>query len=180
MRAIRRRPTFPPSCTSSSRFSPATRTSSTGGCGTGRDSRNMLDMGLRVTSVDASEAMCETARDMFDIEARRETFDQLAAEEEYDGIWACASLLHVGKSDLPRVLEKARNALKEGGILYASFKYGRFEGMRGGRWFTDLDEDALQTLVVEGLSTERVWITQDVRPGRSEEKWLNCLLRKCS
>lgn len=150
------------------------------GCGTGRDSRAMLDMGFTVMSTDASEAMCEKARKLFGVDAIHEGFDDLSAEGEYDGIWACASLLHVSFAELQDVLRRAKRALRPEGVLYASFKYGAFEGMRGGRWFTDLDEEALAKLARDDFDTLRVWITSDVRSGREDEKWLNCLLRKRS
>lgn len=150
------------------------------GCGTGRDSRAMADAGLAVTSTDASSAMCAKAKELFGIDARRERFEELAAESAYDGIWACASLLHVSRADLPSLLQKAKRALRPNGVLYASFKYGNYEGMRGGRWYTDLDEGALAGLVEKDFETVRLWISDDVRPGRGSEKWLNCLLRKRS
>ena len=148
------------------------------GCGTGRDSRAMLDMGFVVTSTDASEVMCRKASELFGVDAVRESFDDLDAEGEFDGIWACASLLHVKYADLPDVLRRAKRALRPEGVLYASFKLGSFEGMRGGRWFTDLDEVALGKLARDDFETLRMWVTSDVRPGRKDEKWLNCLLRK--
>lgn len=52
---------------------------------------------------------------------------------------------------------------------------GTHAGMRGGRWFTDLDESTLRALVAEvpGLRVDRVEITGDSRPGRCGEKRLN-------
>ncbi|MGI6220252.1 MAG: class I SAM-dependent methyltransferase [Coriobacteriales bacterium] len=150
------------------------------GCGTGRDSRAMLDMGFAVTSIDASASMREKAAELFGVEVTRESFDDLNVESAFDGIWACASLLHVRRSELPTVLRKAHKALVPGGVLYASFKYGSFEGLRGGRWFTDLDERSLAELVPDGFDILRMWITADVRPERRDEKWLNCLLRRHS
>lgn len=150
------------------------------GCGTGRDSRSMLDRGFAVVSTDASHAMCAAAKDAFDIDVRCEGFDDLDAEDAYDGIWACASLLHVRKHDLPALFERACAALKSYGVLYVSFKLGDFEGMRAGRWYTDLDGAALEDLSQPCFEVLKVWITGDVRPVRSEEKWLNCLLRKRS
>ncbi len=150
------------------------------GCGTGRDSRAMLNMGFDVVSADASEAMCKKARELFGIDAIHESFDELHAEDKFDGIWACASLLHVSPAGLPDVLRRAKRALRPKGILYASFKYGAFEGVRGGRWFTDLDEETLAKLVRDDFDILRMWVTCDVRPGRGDEKWLNCLTRKRS
>ena len=56
----------------------------------------------------------------------------------YDGIWACASLLHVPHELLPKVIARLIVALVDGGVLYASFKYGEEEREAGGRYFTDL------------------------------------------
>ena len=56
------------------------------GCGTGRDSRAMLDMGLAVTSIDASEAMCEKAAELFGVEVTCERFEDLDAVDVFDGI----------------------------------------------------------------------------------------------
>ena len=150
------------------------------GCGTGRDSRAMLDMGLTVISTDASPAMCAKAAELFGVEVACESFDELTAKDEFDGIWACASLLHVKREDLPAVLRKAHGALKPQGVFYASFKFGSFEGMRKGRWFTDLNEEGIAELAGDDFDFERIWVTEDVRPERKGEKWLNCLLRKHS
>ena len=61
-------------------------------------------------------------------------------KEMYDGIWACASVLHVPKIELANILQKMCNAVKVGGIIYTSFKYGNFEGERSGRFFCDFTE----------------------------------------
>ena len=66
------------------------------------------------------------------------------------------------------------------GIFYTSFKYGNFESVRNGRYFTDLTESSFAELIneVTGFEIIEEWITSDVRPGREEEKWLNVILRK--
>ena len=150
------------------------------GCGTGRDSRELLDRGFAVVSIDASDAMCAKAKELFGVDARCESFSDLNFDNAFDGIWACASLVHIGKEDLPGILGKAEKALKPRGVLYASFKLGAFEGMRSGRWFTDLEEESLLALLPEGFEVIRIWVTDDVRPSRSGERWLNSLLRKRS
>ena len=148
------------------------------GCGSGRDSLALRKLGCNVTSVDASPSMAAEALAATGTSVRVETFDELSEKDAYDGIWACSSLLHVRPDDLPGVLSKAACALKPGGVLYCSFKYGTSRGYRSGRWFTDMDEDALSALLAPRFEAIRMWKTADVRPERSDLTWLNCLATK--
>lgn len=150
------------------------------GCGSGRDSLAMMRAGYDVVPADLSDAMADATEALTGLAVRRESFADLDDEGAFDGIWASASLLHVPSKDLPAALARAVRALKPGGVLYVSFKYGDFEGERNGRWFNDMDEAALRSVVdgVEGLAVESVWTSSDVRPGRSDEMWLNAVLRR--
>ena len=107
-------------------------------------------------------------------------FQELDAVEQYDGIWACSSILHLPLDELVLVLGKMAKALTPQGIIYTSFKYGNFAGERNGRYFTDMTEDSFAALMqnITLLEIEEQWITSDIRPGRGEEKWLNIILRK--
>ena len=97
-------------------------------------------------------------------------------ENMFDGIWACASLLHVSSKDLNFVFKKCSKALKKNGIIYASFKYGEFEGERNGRYFLDLNESTINNyLKGTNLKIKEYIITEDVRPDNST-KWLNVIL----
>ena len=99
-------------------------------------------------------------------------------ENMFDGIWACASLLHVPSKNLNDVFKKCSKALKDSGVMYASFKYGNFEGMRNGRFYLDLTEDSLKTYLKDtGFELVEILFTVDVRPNR-EDKWLNVILQK--
>ena len=150
------------------------------GCGSGRDTKAFLQQGFRVTAVDGSEKLCKIASEYTGIPVRKMLFQELDETERYDGIWACASILHVPGESLPDILERMKKALKASGIIYTSFKYGTFEGERAGRYFTDLTEESFAALLqrIEGLITEEMWISTDVRPGREDQKWLNIILRK--
>ena len=81
---------------------------------------------------------------------------------------------------LADVLGRIESALKYGGVLYASFKYGEYEGLRNGRYFTDFTEETLKAFWNTATSMEVFdrWITRDVRPGREEERWMNLLARR--
>lgn len=150
------------------------------GCGSGRDTKAFLDLGYEAEAADGSPALCREASAYTGLEVRCMRFEDLDAEEAYDGIWACASILHLKKEVLGKVFASMARALKGEGVLYASFKYGTFEGLRRGRHFTDFTEETFAAFLasVPVFETEETWISRDVRPGRDEEKWLNLLLRK--
>lgn len=150
------------------------------GCGSGRDTKYFLKKGFQVEAVDGSPRLCELAREHTGINVKEMFFQDLSEVEKYDGIWACASILHLPKEELRIVFRKMITALKKDGIIYASFKQGDFEGVRNGRYFIDFTMDTFKIFLKDmaNISIEEYWITGDVRPGRDTEKWLNLILRK--
>lgn len=150
------------------------------GCGSGRDAKVFLELGYEVEAVDGCRELCEMAAEYTGIVVRQMDFMELDVREKYDGIWACASVLHLPYEELRAVLAKMAAALKENGVIYVSFKYGEFEGWRNGRYFTDMTEDGVRRLVKEtqGMSVEEIWVTADVREGRGDERWVNGVGRK--
>lgn len=150
------------------------------GCGSGRDTKYFMEAGLEVTAIDGSEELCKIASVYTGIPVRQMLFQEFDELDEYDGIWACSSILHLPKGELKSVFLKMIRALRKNGVIYTSFKYGDFEGERNGRIFTDFTEGSFNDFMkdLEEIAIEEQWITGDVRPGREEEKWLNLLLRK--
>ena len=148
------------------------------GCGSGRDTIAFMENGYVVDAFDASEEICRLASEKTGIEVKCLRFEDLSGSDEYDGIWACASLLHVRKKDLPGVFHKLNELLMAGGILYASFKYGTGEREKNGRFFTDMTEPELVSLVTsEGMDILELFRTKDVRPGRTNEEWVNVIAK---
>ena len=152
------------------------------GSGSGRDSLFFAQKGFQVTAIDASEKMVEATRRIAAVETHHMAFENYSLSEKFNGIWACASLLHVKRAALPTVLIKLRDALKPQGIIYASFKHGSSERQVDMRYFNDLDQQRLEALTVDvtDLEIKDVWITGDARPGRGREEWLNCILFRSS
>jgi SAM-dependent methyltransferase len=150
------------------------------GCGSGRDSRAFLERGYEVVAVDGSEELAKLAGEFIGQEVIVADFREFEPEGTFDGIWACASLLHLPKEEIAAVMRKMADHLEEGGCFYASFKYGEFQGERNGRYFMDMTEESFQELLEEvpGLVAEEVFVTGDVRDGRNSEKWLNVMLKK--
>lgn len=150
------------------------------GCGSGRDTLEFLKRGYQVDAADGSTEMCKLTTEYTGISVRQMLFQELNEIEKYDGIWACASILHLPKNELKNVLDKMKTALSKRGIIYTSFKYGTFEGERNGRYFTDFTEESFEKFakLIKGFQIKKMWITEDVRVGREQEKWLNIIMQK--
>ncbi|MFP3523861.1 class I SAM-dependent methyltransferase [Pantoea sp. SIMBA_072] len=178
------------------------------GCGSGRDVKAFSEMGFIVEAFDASAELVALARQLSGKPVAQMRFQDVDAVERYDGIWCCASLLHVSKAELPGVMTKLAMALKPGGVGYLSFKHGHGEREKDGRRFTDMDRAGLQKLIERintpggslltkntmeikseagsedtavkrfALEIDKIWQTGDVRIGRGDEVWLNAIIRK--
>ncbi|MEO3865892.1 class I SAM-dependent methyltransferase [Rheinheimera sp. HH7-4] len=150
------------------------------GCGSGRDAYYFKCHGFKVSAFDASSAMASIAGELLQQPVNVLKFEEFDEENQYDGIWCCASLLHVATDNLPSVFFRLHQALKPGAVLYASFKYGDGEREVNGRCFTDMNEEKLKNVAakVSHLSIIKTWQTQDQRPERKNEVWFNALLTK--
>ena len=73
------------------------------GCGSGRDSKAFIESGYRVVALDGSKEMCRQASAYLGQEVQCRLFEEIDEKEVYDGIWACASLLHVPYELLPKI-----------------------------------------------------------------------------
>ena len=98
------------------------------GCGGGRDSARIAARGFAIDATDGTAAMVEATRSVPGVPARQLAFDQLAAIEEYDAVWAQACLIHVSRKSFADVLDRIHAALRPGGWHFASFKLGEGEG----------------------------------------------------
>ena len=152
------------------------------GCGSGRDSKAFLERGFEVTAVDGSQELCELASAFIGQKVICADFRAYEPTEMFDGIWACASLLHLQREEVKQVISRLAAHLSEGGCFYLSFKYGTFSGERRGRYFTDMTEESFRELIrgIDSVEITDQFTTADARPDRSDEKWLNVFLKKIS
>ena len=149
------------------------------GCGSGRDMIAFRDAGFAVSGFDASEELCRIATEKTGISVMQMRFEDLEGKEEYDGIWACASLLHVEREDFSDVLRRLFRLLKPDGILYASFKYGTEDRIKDGRYFCDFTEESCRSLMEQaGFVVKEIFVTGDVREGRGDERCVNVIACK--
>ena len=149
------------------------------GCGSGRDTLAFKNKGYQLDAIDYSEELVKKATRLTGIPIKLKSFYEVDDYEAYDGIWACASLLHCERTRLKEVIGKLVSALKPNGVLYMSFKYGNGDRQKDGRQFTDLDEVQAKALLGQFDRVQQIqqWITIDQRPER-QEKWLNLIWKK--
>ena len=147
------------------------------GFGSGRDSL-YFSKKYEVCSIDPVEDFCNHAKELGLKNVYCMKVQDIIFNNEFDGIWACASLLHIPSYELVDVLNRCYNALTPNGVMYCSFKVGDFEGERQGRYFLDLIEERFRQYVSKTkFEILEVCTTNDVRPDR-EEKWLNVVMKK--
>ncbi len=150
------------------------------GCGSGRDSLFFKNKGYKVTAFDGSDEMVRLSSELLDQDVLLLRFEDVNFPPIFDGIWACSSLLHVARENLASVINKLAAGLKVGGVFYMSFKYGNREFTKDGRYFNCMDEDYFEEMMskIPELEIESLHITEDVRPGRATEMWLNAYVVK--
>ncbi len=151
------------------------------GSGSGRDTLKFLDQGYRVEAFDASPKLAALSTQVTGVPTRVLRFHELDITCRYDGIWACASLLHLKRDELVDAFERLQRALKPNGALYASFKAGTEERVAfDGRWFTNMNEERIKKTIEEiaQLSIMDMWLTPGEGVFYRQGDWFNLLLRK--
>jgi SAM-dependent methyltransferase len=151
------------------------------GCGTGRDTRALMDAGMTVTAIDGSPEMAREAERRIGTPVRTMLFEDLDYINAFDGIWANASLLHVPRTGLPDVLQRVYRALKPNAVLHANFKSGGKDGRdKLGRYYNYLTVDEVTDLLRSAGSWRSIDLTQGRGKGYdgTETGWVQVLARK--
>jgi 2-polyprenyl-3-methyl-5-hydroxy-6-metoxy-1,4-benzoquinol methylase len=151
------------------------------GCGSGRDTKAFLQRGYVVTAFDGSPQMARIASAYTGQKCRVLRFQEIQFPETFDGVWACASLLHVPKCEMEDVLRRLVAALKPGGFMYICFIEGEGESISAdGRLYNSYTADSLRALL-QGTPTVReimCWKSEDISSFTRRAPWLNFLLTK--
>jgi len=149
------------------------------GCGSGRDTKNFLDLGYAVEAFDNSAEMVKFATQYTGIQVRKHDFTSVHYDKKFDGIWACASLLHVSHDNLKEILIKYKLILKLNGIMYMSFKYGTDHYEKNGCEFYCYTESTIQRIIhqIGDYDVSDIYVTSDVRDERIGEKWISIIIR---
>lgn len=149
------------------------------GCGSGRDALAFERAGFRVTALEPSNALATRVEGLIRGAVLRTPIEALDLDAVFDGVWACASLLHVTRAETSDALSRVFRALAPGGVFYASYKRGEGERWEGGRFFNDQSQESLGALLdAAGFEPLRLWETRDARPERADTFWVNALARR--
>jgi SAM-dependent methyltransferase len=150
------------------------------GCGPGRDLKTFSALGHDAVGLDGSPEFVAMARDYSGCPVWEQNFVALdLPDARFDGIFANASLFHVPRLLLPKVLGQLRDALKPGGVLFSSNPRGdNVEGWHGTRYGSFHDYPAWEAFVT-GVGFEAV--SHYYRPPglpREQQPWLASVWRK--
>lgn len=153
------------------------------GCGAGFDTAVLHQHGLRAIGVDLSWEMMQAGRQQgvaaqF-VQADMRALPFGAGLGGLDGLWACASLLHLPRPEVPAALQTFARLLRPGGAFYLSVKLGDDEGWTTEkygrrRFFTYWQPETLDPLLAAaGFQI----VSGSIRQGR-HDTWLSRLAQK--
>lgn len=144
------------------------------GCGGGQDSEYMLAQGFNVIPTDGSPQLAAQAEKRLKRPVAVMLFQELEENEAYHGVWARACLLHVARKELPGILKRIHNALKPGGVFFASFKAGEKEGYdKFGRYYNYPAKEWLQqTYEAELWQDIEITSSHGMAYGNEPTEWL--------
>ena len=150
------------------------------GCGSGRDALAFKQRGYVVHAFDASPVLAARASEVLGQKVETARLETFQCSQSFDGIWACASLLHVPWTGLPGAMNNLSGCLKLSGHMYASFKYGEGDRQQGSRRFTDMNTARFREVLGKtlGLVLKDEWTSDDQRTDHTQEKWFNVILER--
>lgn len=150
------------------------------GCGPGRDLATFAQLGHRPVGLDGAAEFVAMARATSGCEVWEQDFLKLELPGgRFDGIYANASLFHVPRQELPRVLRELRAALKPGGVLFSSNPRGDDEeGWSANRFGVHYRLDTWRRLLSEARFEELVHYYRPEGLPREQQPWLASVWRK--
>ena len=146
------------------------------GCGSGRDVVAFSELGYDATGLDASDSMAQLARANLGIKVIVADMVKWISETPFDGVWCCASLVHLHNDEINLFLNNLHKNLRKGGALFVSVKEGIITGYdEEGRYIRNFTrEEIVKLLEQKGFEVKEIWQTAD-KLGRSNLKWINLI-----
>lgn len=134
-----------------------------------------------MTALEPSKNLCREIRKVFSGKIVCSDIQSYQPEQRFDGIWACASLLHLQEKEVLSFFEKINLYLNDNGIIYLSGKNGIPTGEApDGRYFLEFTEALKEKILVtnERIRLNELWYSEDVS-GRKGFRWVNMIFMLC-
>lgn len=150
------------------------------GSGSGRDARYFQNKGYQVTALEPSRNLCAEIGKVFSGEIICSNIQNYQPREPFDGIWACASLIHLPEKEVLSFFKNINLYLNDSGLIYISGKNGITTGKApDGRYYLEFTGQLIEKILAsnKSLKLERQWYTEDVS-GRKGFRWMNVIFRK--
>ena len=153
------------------------------GCGSGRDAYHFKQMGYVVEAIDGGKEFCHFASNLLGQPVECKMFQDIDYLEEFDGVWALASIHHLDRNELEMVLEKIYKALKVGGVLFFNARFGENEyDNKFGKHFNEFTQKSFKNFIkgnniLKNFKFKDEFVAGDKREGR-EEQWYCAVLKK--
>ena len=150
------------------------------GCGPGRDLLAFREMGHIPVGLDGTASFVAMAREHSGCEVWQQDFLDLdLPQERFDGIFANASLFHIPKTELPRILKQLHLCLKPNGVLFSSNPRGNNqEGWQGERFGSYHDWPQWQQLLTAAGFVELEHYYRPTGLPLEQQPWLASVWRK--
>jgi SAM-dependent methyltransferase len=148
------------------------------GCGAGRDLLAFSNRGYQVTGIDSSSTMVGIAIETSGAPCHVVAVEDMQFRKQFEGAWACASLLHISKCRFGAALAKIHTALIDGGAMFVSMQEGNGEKTAPDeRFFAYYSIDELKkAIATAGFDILESWASTDSL-GRSSQQWINVIAR---
>ncbi len=150
------------------------------GCGGGRDLSEFKNRGFIAYGIDPSPSLVQIARSRSGCEVIIGNIENIELIDVFDGVWACASLLHLPKKKLPLAIQRIYECLHEHGYFFLSMQAGAGESISSdGRFYSRYEEaELVDVLTKAGFNIQSSWRTTDSLLGRESLKWINIVAHK--
>jgi len=150
------------------------------GCGPGRDLVTFTRLGHVAVGLDGAGPCVDMARAGSGCKVWLQDFLKLDLPPcRFDGIFANASLFHVPRQELPRVLAELRAALKPGGVLFSSNPRGDdVEGWSGNRYGVHFRQETWRRVMTDAGFIELAHYYRPEGLPREQQPWLATVWRR--
>lgn len=149
------------------------------GAGGGRDLKYMRDRGFNVLPLEPSTELANLIEKEQGVKVVRQKVQEMSYENEFDGVYAIASLLHIPKNEILDVLKKINTSLKENGVFLLTLKEGVGESLDNqNRFFSYYAVDEIKEILEEAGFNNISFNKNNDMLNRADTQWITTMCSK--